>query len=695
MKLLLLPLCAAILFGCRAPIDRKEIVSRHDIVTHATNPRSPAQVGNGGFAFGMDITGLQTFEPFNTLSDWGWHCFPQDETTRRQYYRGGVPVEIGGKRIYMALPDETQPEISDWLAKNPHRFNLGRVGFRLLKADGSEASEDDLHDVSQHTDLWNGIVTSRFSLEGIPVEVCTAGHPDRDAVGVEVTSPLLRDGRLQLFLDFPYADDRYITEHVGNYDRPERHTSVLLAATDTTASIRRSMDTVVYQVALRWEGVPGRIVPPGDKSHRFMLQPGYGNRFSLVCEFSPDTVVEPVPTMAELSDGSARMWHDYWLSGAAIDLSESEDSRWRELERRIVLSQRLLRLNGAGSWPPQESGLVNNGWHGRFHFEMIWWHELHFLLWGRPELAEKALGIYQTFLPTSRQRAARQGMRGARWPKCTADQDVEWPHLIHATLIWQQPHPIYLAETLYRLFPTMETLDKWRDVVFATAEYMADFIQLDTLRGVYVLEPPLCPVSENTPIFETRNPTFELAYWRYGLQTAQIWRERLGIPRNKHWDNVLARLAPLPVQEGTYVTYEGIPEMWSRYNFEHPALAGIYGMLPGLGVDRSVFERTLDRIFDNWQFNRVWGWDFPLLAMAAARCGRPGQAVEMLLYDSENFQFDVHGLATGGPFPYFPSNGGLLTAVAMMAGGWEGSEGPVPGFPRCWHVKAEGFQKMQ
>ena len=135
--------------------------------------------------------------------------------------------------------------------------------------------------------------------------------------------------------------------------------------------------------------------------------------------------------------------------------------------------------------------------------------------------------------------------------------------------------------------------------------------------------------------------------------------------------------------------------MWSRYNFEHPALAGIYGMLPGSGVDRSVFERTLDRIFDNWQFNRVWGWDFPLLAMAAARCGRPGQAVEMLLYDSENFQFDVHGLATGGPFPYFPSNGGLLTAVAMMAGGWEGSEGPVPGFPRCWHVKAEGFQKMQ
>ena len=58
------------------------------------------------------------------------------------------------------------------------------------------------------------------------------------------------------------------------------------------------------------------------------------------------------------------------------------------------------------------------------------------------------------------------------------------------------------AETLYRLDPTGETLAEWKDVVFATAEYMADFMQLDTLRGKYVLAPPICPVSENTPIFE-------------------------------------------------------------------------------------------------------------------------------------------------------------------------------------------------
>ena len=48
----------------QAKIDRKAVVDRHRIVTTKTNPRSPAQVGNGEFAFSVDITGLQTFCSF-------------------------------------------------------------------------------------------------------------------------------------------------------------------------------------------------------------------------------------------------------------------------------------------------------------------------------------------------------------------------------------------------------------------------------------------------------------------------------------------------------------------------------------------------------------------------------------------------------------------------------------------------------
>lgn len=678
--------------SCTSPIDRMAVVGRHNIETFVTDPDSPAQVGNGRFAFGMDITGLQTFVPFNTLSDWGWHSFPQDDVTRSQHYEG-VEVMAGGRRVALAFPDETQPEISSWLAVNPHRFNLGRIGFRILKADGSEAAECDIGDANQKTELWTGIVTSRFSVEGIPVEVRTACHPDRDAVGVNVTSPLLEAGRLQIFLDFPYADAGYVSRYVGDYSHPESHVSDLVCSGDSTAIIMRTMDSADYNVALRWQKASAGILPPDDGSHRFLLMPASCGSFAFVCEFSPGETCAPgVETVFE---ESARAWEEFWMSGAAVDLSESEDPRWKELERRIVLSQYLMRLNEAGQWPPQESGLVNNGWHGRFHFEMIWWHELHYLLWDRPELAAEAMDVYRRFLPTSRLRAARQGYQGARWPKCTGDCDVEWPHLIHATLIWQQPHPIYLAEALYRIRSEQETLSGWSDVVFATAEYMADFVQRDTAGGRYVLGPPLCPVSENTPIFGTRNPAFELAYWRYGLETAQKWRERLGQPRSKRWDDVLEHLAPLPVEDSLYVTYEGISDMWTGYNFEHPALAGVFGMLPGYGVDKDIFRNTLEKILSEWQFDKVWGWDFPMLAMAAARCGMPEKAVDLLLYNSDNFRFDPHGLATGGPFPYFPSNGGLLAAVAMMAAGWDGSEGRIPGFPDGWHVKAEGFNKMQ
>ena len=69
------------LFAMGEPIDREAVVKRHKVFTTATLPKSPAQVGNGKFAFGMDITGLQTFLPFNTLSDWGWHSYPLPEGT--------------------------------------------------------------------------------------------------------------------------------------------------------------------------------------------------------------------------------------------------------------------------------------------------------------------------------------------------------------------------------------------------------------------------------------------------------------------------------------------------------------------------------------------------------------------------------------------------------------------------------------
>ncbi|WP_217162065.1 hypothetical protein [Streptomyces sp. AC512_CC834] len=202
-------------------------------------------------------------------------------------------------------------------------------------------------------------------------------------------------------------------------------------------------------------------------------------------------------------------------------------------------------------------------------------------------------------------------------------------------------------------------------------------------------------VSENTDPKTTKDPTFELAYWRFGLRVAQQWRERLGLRGDPGWQRVHDGLAPLPVQEGTYVPHEGVQDMWTRWNFEHPALIGPYGWLPGDGVDVPTMARTAEKVFTGWRFDRTWGWDFPMLAMCAARLGRPDDAVDFLLHPAAGFQFDDAGLATGGPFPYFPSNAALLYAIAFMAAGWDGApDRHAPGFPadRRWTVRFEGLQ---
>uniref|UniRef100_UPI00402864DA hypothetical protein n=1 Tax=Parabacteroides merdae TaxID=46503 RepID=UPI00402864DA len=679
------------------PIDREAVVKRHRVCTTGTLLKSPAQVGNGKFAFGMDITGLQTFVPFNTLSDWSWHSFPLPEGMRAEDYRP-VAVETHGKKIAYELRNPDQPELSEWLTKNPHRYNLGRIGFRLLREDGTEAREIDLGNARQEIDLWTGVVYSRFELNRKEVKVRTVCHPDKDMIGVSIESELLNDGNMSIYLDFPYPDGRYFKHYIGRYDTISGHTSTFEKLAPNSVRITRTMDDTHYYATLDWTG-PATFSRESEKAHTFLLQPRHTSTFSFTCCFSPEPVADVTEPVASIERKSAASWEKYWRSGAAVDLSGSKDPRWLELERRIVLSQYLMRANESGLFPPQESGLVNNGWFGRFHFEMIWWHGVHYGLWNRMECFDNYLNVYKDFMPKALERAKSEGRSGARWPKCTGNFNREWPGSAHAYLIWHEPHPIYFAEMQYRQKPAPETLEKWKDVVLNTADYMADYLFYDKKTKQYVLGPPVVVVSENTDPLQTINPIFELGYFRYGLRTALEWADRLGLSekRTKKWKDVLSKMAPLPVADGVYTTYEGIPDMWTKYTYEHPALTGVYGMLPGDGVDQPTFKRTLEKVSKEWQFNRIWGWDFPMLAMAAARTGQPALAIDMLMHPSAGFQFDEHGLATGGPFPYFPSNGALLTAVAMMCGGWDGSEGEAPGFPKdgSWTVRYEGFVPMQ
>ena len=40
------------------------------------------------------------------------------------------------------------------------------------------------------------------------------------------------------------------------------------------------------------------------------------------------------------------------------------------------------------------------------------------------------------------------GVKGAWWPKMVGPEGRESPSTVNPFIMWQQPHPIYLAETL-------------------------------------------------------------------------------------------------------------------------------------------------------------------------------------------------------------------------------------------------------
>jgi hypothetical protein len=355
-----------------------------------------------------------------------------------------------------------------------------------------------------------------------------------------------------------------------------------------------------------------------------------------------------------------------------LDFSDCTDPGAMELERRVILSQYLTRIQCSGSFPPAETGLTYNSWFGKFHLEMHWWHGVHFALWQRQEVLEKQMDYYFRIFENARQTALHQGYKGARWPKMTDPSGRESPSTVGTYLIWQQPHPLFYAELLYENAENKEEiLNKYKDIVFSTAEFMASYAFYDSIEGRYILGPVLIPAQESLNRETTINPVFELVYWYWGLKTAQEWRRRLGMESEPLWADIIKKLSPLPVLDGLYLCSEDTKDSYSntRYMSDHPIVSGILGVLPETKiVDKKILGNSLDTIYAKWNWASTWGWDFPMLAMSAASIGRSEQAIDFLMMDTpkNRYLMNGHNYQDARLAIYLPGNGGLLTAVARM-----------------------------
>jgi hypothetical protein len=671
-------------------------VRRHNPSLTGIDPRSPLTVGNGEFAFTADVTGLQTFTalheegiPLCTQSQWGWHNFPGPGGKGPGDLRL-TPFDTYGRAVGYPTDADGQQELFDWLRQNPHRLHLGKVGLLL---DGQVPDLENLREVRQTLDLWTGILESSYRLKDVPVRVETCCHPQFDLVAICVSSPLVELGGIGVAIDFPYGSPQI---SAADWSQPEAHVSRTLSQTASRLQILRRLDADSYSTALQWDE-PAEMRAEG--LHRFVLRPARGSvRLGLVCHFSPRPFTGELPSASAVLEASREHWGRFWSTGGALELSGSRDPRAHELERRVVLSQYVTAIQCSGSLPPQETGLTCNSWYGKFHLEMHWWHAAHFALWGRMRLLENSLGWYRSILTNARAKARAQGYSGARWPKMVGPEGRDSPSTVGPLLIWQQPHPIYFAELCYRSLPRLATLEAYKEVVFESAEFMASFAHFDPKGDRYVLGPPLIPAQENHPPRETWNPTFELEYWAQGLAIARRWRKRLGLPAEMRWEKVCAGLSALPAKEGVYLAHENCPETFTQRNRDHPSMLAALGMLPGSRADRETMRRTLHKVLATWRWQDTWGWDYPMVAMCAARLGEPEAAVDALLMETAKNTWLPNGHNWQRPtLPlYLPGNGGLLAAVAMMASGWDGApHAHAPGFPAgSWRVRWEGLSRL-
>ena len=727
------------------PIDRQAVTQRNNPVVTEVDPLASLSVGNGHFATTVDVTGLQSFPfdyeagvPLTAMSDWGWHKFENTEALTPQESEKAFDLGHGHQEVYAVEYKASkgdaprQVAATEYFRVNPHRLNLGIIGLDMKDANGQQIALQDLKGIRQELKLYDGIIESTFQADGQQVDVTTAALQNKDGVLYRIKSPLLKDGRATILVRMPYPTGKH-ADAATDLNKPSLHQSRILLNDMQSAIIEHTIDSTRYYLKLNWmghasferKGEHDFVITTSDDV--LALKAEYSQSKPYKTDANQNYIPEPALVFDQELRSVLKAWNRWWQEGAIVDFAECTDPRAKDLERRVVLSQYLTQINCANAQPPQETGLTYNSWFGRPHLEMTWWHMVDFALWSRPKVVAQVLDWYNTVAyPVARQIAERQGFKGIRWMKMTDPWAGEAPSNTGSFLIWQQPHYIYMAEEMYRANPTETTLKKYARQVEETAEFMADFVSYDKKTGRYFLQGATAMQESMSKDFSYNHP-FELAYWQYGLSVANDWRERQGKERNKQWDDIIAHMATLPQNaDGIYTA--GLPkgktdklESFDPFNtvggnanvsgFEtiaekgrndHPAVLGACGLLPQSDLyTKDKMTATLDWVMQNWNWQTTWGWDYGMVAMAAARLGQPETALKALLIDTQKNTYLKNGHNYQTPDRlrlYLPGNGALLSAVAMMCAGWDGCQTPnTPGFPQdgTWNVRWEDLQRMQ
>lgn len=701
-----------------------KLINRLDIIAsfnpHLTdiNPQSPLSVGNGRFCYTADITGMQTLyeeysaeTPLCTMAEWGWHTKKADN--EKGFYTLDdvrmTPYNYCKRTVtYPRVKYEGNEAAYDWVRQNPHKFNLAKIGLYFHNEPIKAGS---IYCINQTLDITTGILKSSFrlnvnsnnnvrTLNNIAadnintnaiidnlVTVYTVCDDNSDTVAFYISSGLLQCG-LSVNIAFPYASCDITGSDWNNTDG---HSNFLNAS-----HIHRQIDDTAYYVNFNINGTgtsqhtannstitsdsnvtinkcnnsaAATIKSNGIHSYNITTT---DDELNMSVNFNK-SIYTPA-TYDTIAGNSRHFWHNYWTTGKFLNSDN------KELMRRVILSQYLLVINDSGYIPPAETGLTCNSWYGKAHLEMHYWHMAWAPLWGHPELLTRSFDWYIDILDEAKKNASRNGYKGARWTKMVSYTGSDCPSKIAPLLVWQQPHIINMLQIVIDNntsddFDVKAYMSKYWILVKETAVFIADYLVYDPMSDIYNIEAPVIPVQERHLPEDTRNPIFELAYFRYGLLIAAKWAYELGFTDEaRQWHNIAMHIAPLPINDDVYIAHSNCPDTFTNKAIDHPLMLQIYGMLDGYGaediVDKDIYRNTLMKVIDVWDYSTLWGWDFAVIAMAAHKLGLDYIALEQLLINSPKNDYVESGnnrQNSRKDLPlYLPGNGSLLLAAARI-----------------------------
>ena len=701
-----------------------KLINRLDIIAsfnpHLTdiNPQSPLSVGNGRFCYTADITGMQTLyeeysaeTPLCTMAEWGWHTKKADN--EKGFYTLDdvrmTPYNYCKRTVtYPRVKYEGNEAAYDWVRQNPHKFNLAKIGLYFHNEPIKAGS---IYCINQTLDITTGILKSSFrlnvnsnnnvrTLNNIAADnintnaiidnlitVYTVCDDNSDTVAFYISSGLLQCG-LSVNIAFPYASCDITGSDWNNTDG---HSNFLNAS-----HIHRQIDDTAYYVNFNINGTgtsqhtannstitsdsnvtinkcnnsaAATIKSNGIHSYNITTT---DDELNMSVNFNK-SIYTPA-TYDTIAGNSRHFWHNYWTTGKFLNSDN------KELMRRVILSQYLLVINDSGYIPPAETGLTCNSWYGKAHLEMHYWHMAWAPLWGHPELLTRSFDWYIDILDEAKKNASRNGYKGARWTKMVSYTGSDCPSKIAPLLVWQQPHIINMLQIVIDNntsddFDVKAYMSKYWILVKETAVFIADYLVYDPMSDIYNIEAPVIPVQERHLPEDTRNPIFELAYFRYGLLIAAKWAYELGFTDEaSQWHNIAMHIAPLPINDDVYIAHSNCPDTFTNKAIDHPLMLQIYGMLDGYGaediVDKDIYRNTLMKVIDVWDYSTLWGWDFAVIAMAAHKLGLDDIALEQLLINSPKNDYVESGnnrQNSRKDLPlYLPGTGSLLLAAARI-----------------------------